>query len=265
MSSDQSFEVVESSEVFVEEADGWVFHSTKLIIKQVGQYFSARIPTRLASIATIDLDSISMTAIPTNNIWPPFEPGITIISEPLTAEHFYKRPSLLQYGDTEASLNPGRELLKEAKICEILRQRPHPNIATYLGSVVEDNRIKGLVFRKYAMTLSQRLRVPRLLDGERCLRAIEDGLLHLHSLGLIHNDLNPSNIMFDNDDNVVIIDFDSCEKQGAALGPKTYTPGWSPKSRSAEENNDYFNLSKLRDLITGAGLVTRAGDQGLEQ
>lgn len=238
------------------EKDGdWVFHSTKIIIEQGDRYFSASVPERQRQLlATIDLDRLCKTVIPTEDIWPLHEPGISIIAEPPTAEHFCKKPSLIQYGDTEASLHPGRELLKEAKVCEVLKQRPHPNVAAYFGSIVEGGRIKGLVFQKYAMTLSQRLRIPKPFDGMRCLRAIEEGLRHLHSLGLVHNDLNPSNIMVDNDDNVVIIDFDSCEHQGAELGPKTDTPGWEIMSRLAVPDNDLSNLSKLRDLVVDRSL-----------
>lgn len=49
------------------------------------------------------------------------------------------------------------------------------------------------------------------------MRGIEDGIQHLHGLGLINNNLNPSNIMMDGE-NSVIIDFDSCKVEGAQLG-----------------------------------------------
>ncbi|KAG7146236.1 LIM domain kinase 1 like protein [Verticillium longisporum] len=255
MASDQSLRIYESSEAFVEKDGDWVFHSTKVIIEQGGQYFSASIPKRRPQLAaTTDLDRLCKTVIPPEDIWPLYEPGISILTGSPTAEQFCKRPSLIHYGDTEASLHPGRELLKEAKVCEILKQQPHPNVAAYFGCIVEGGRIKGLVFQKYAMTLSQRLRIPKPLDGTRCIRDIEEGLRHLHSLGLIHNDLNPSNIMVDDNDGVVITDFDSCEHEGMELGPKTCTPGWELTSKLAVPDNDYSNLSRLRNLVVDCPL-----------
>jgi len=46
-------------------------------------------------------------------------------------------------------------------------------------------------------------------DYSSILAGIESGIRHLHSLGLVHNDINPRNIMMDHD-KAVIIDFGSC-------------------------------------------------------
>ena len=47
------------------------------------------------------------------------------------------------------------------------------------------------------------------------LERVESGIRHLHSLGLIHNDINPSNIMLDGE--IPIIDFGSCQREGESL------------------------------------------------
>ncbi|KAF2195698.1 hypothetical protein K469DRAFT_758471 [Zopfia rhizophila CBS 207.26] len=46
-----------------------------------------------------------------------------------------------------------------------------------------------------------------------CLRSIRIGIEHLHSLGVIHCDINPTNILFRGND-FVIGDFDSCKPEG---------------------------------------------------
>ena len=63
-------------------------------------------------------------------------------------------------------------------------------------------------------------------DRGHCSRGIEAGVRHMHKLGLVHNDLNPSNIMMDGD-NPVIIDCDSCKREGDELGSKAGTDGWT--------------------------------------
>ena len=114
-----------------------------------------------------------------------------------------------------------------ANLGEILRQNPHHNIAKYLGCVAnKQGRISGLVFVKYPITLGQMLRDGTHFDRQRCLRGIKAGISHLHGLGLIHNDINPENIMMDgvvDDMEPVIIDFDSCRKEDEKLGSKF---GW---------------------------------------
>ena len=71
----------------------------------------------------------------------------------------------------------------------------------------------------------------------------------MHALGLIHNDLNPSNIMI-NGDSPVTIDFDSCKREGEKLGLKLGTFGWAMEGVDyATPQNDYFGLSKIREAL----------------
>jgi serine/threonine protein kinase len=141
--------------------------------------------------------------------------------------------------------------IAETRICEIVKKHPHPNIARYFGCVVQKDRIVGLCLAKYHMTLEDKLNgdlpVPRDI-----LKGIERGLNHLHNLGLIHNDINPSNIMFKaNDDTPIIIDFDSCGKEGDKL-VKAGTMGWSDDGFDfATVRNDYYGLKKIEHAISG--------------
>lgn len=132
-------------------------------------------------------------------------------------------------------------------------EHPHPNVAHYLGCIVEHGRVTGLCFVKYDMSLSEALRRNIPLDKERCLRGIEDGVGHPHGLGLIHNDLNPSNIMMQDGD-PVIIDFDSCKKEGQELGLKRGTVGWCAEQMDyATRDNDRHGISKIREFLMKGG------------
>jgi serine/threonine protein kinase len=58
-----------------------------------------------------------------------------------------------------------------------------------------------------------------LKDVDLCLESIKKGLQHLHSLTLVHKDLNLSNIMVptEEDDTAIIIDFGSCRPIGESI------------------------------------------------
>lgn len=74
----------------------------------------------------------------------------------------------------------------------------------------------------------------------------------MHQLGLIHNDLNPTNIMMDGD-TPVVIDFDSCKREGDRLGSKVGTPGWALEDEKyARWANDLHSLEKMREALSGS-------------
>jgi serine/threonine protein kinase len=62
-------------------------------------------------------------------------------------------------------------------------------------------------------------------DYRYVLERLESAIGHLHSLELIHNDINPSNLMLDGNE-PVIIDFGSCRRKGASLEGVGRTYEW---------------------------------------
>jgi serine/threonine protein kinase len=68
-----------------------------------------------------------------------------------------------------------------------------------------------------------------LKDVDLFLEGIKRGLEHLHSLGLVHNNINPANIMFptkDDDATAMIIDFRSCRRIGEPTEDVLRTVEW---------------------------------------
>ncbi|KAL1882681.1 hypothetical protein VTK73DRAFT_1593 [Phialemonium thermophilum] len=249
-----SMEVIELSPAFVQHPeDDLIFDHTKLIFRRQtdGQYFYARSPRHLCSASAVDLDELKLIEMPTDHLWPVFDSRFSRAPHPLAPNSYVKRPSLIDYGDSPASCRLANQILSEAEICEIIKEHPHPSLAEYLGCVVEDERITGLCFVKYEMTLAEHKKLGKPLDVGHCLQTIEDGIKHLHGLGLVHNDLNPRNIMM-KDGAPVIIDFDSCTRKGMELGFKTGTHGWSAANLGhAVYDNDFYSISKIRDFLTG--------------
>lgn len=245
--------VYQRAEVFVERDDGKLeFYHTKLILLASSHNFFYTVTKERASeSSSLDLDKLTKMPILAHEIWPPFPSTFTRAPDILPPNTYVKEPNLIRYGDsTTLSGMISGQILHQVSVCEMLKRRPHPNIARYLGCIVEDGRIKGICFEKYDLDLDERMKSAVPLDKHLCLRAIEGGIRHMHSLGLIHNDINPHNIMFNEPDQPIIVDFQTCRDTGQALSPKADTYGWSMEGVShAVPENDFARLTRIRDYL----------------
>ncbi len=122
-------EVCEQHEAFVEEDGELVFSHTKVILRNGDQYYYATTSNRYRTKSEVVPSSLKLHPIPTSKIWPQFEKGFTVAPKPLPPASYVKQPSFLHYGDTKASTEQSNLLLQEARVCEILKKHPHPNIA----------------------------------------------------------------------------------------------------------------------------------------
>lgn len=93
-----------------------------------------------------------------------------------------------------------------------------------------------------------------LKNCDGCLHGVEMGIRYLHSLGLIYNDINPSNIMIDEDtnkDTSIIIDFDSCRPVGESLEVVGRTFEWYDESvQLSLPSNDLNALYEIREWLS---------------
>lgn len=144
-----------------------------------------------------------------------------------------------------------KDFLEEAKAMEMLSQHLHPNIIRYHGCRVRHGHITGLVLDRHPNTLTNYLKNKvGSIDKEAFMQALSSAIYHLHSLGWAHNDLNPSNILVDEKDMPVLIDFGSARKIGAKLGTSRGTKGWingdMKDYHTSDERHDFFALEKIR-------------------
>jgi len=123
-------------------------------------------------------------------------------------------------------------VLREIQTCEILRRHPHPNVCLYKGVDYDKHfQVTGLLFERYDANLRDFVLDQHHFDVWKCIQDIRQGIAHMHSLGLVHCDIKPSNILVDiTAQRFVVGDFDSTHKIDAPLEIKWGTAGWTPKA-----------------------------------
>ncbi|KAL3493473.1 kinase-like protein [Aspergillus germanicus] len=176
---------------------------------------------------------------------------------------YIKTPSLPSF----AYKNLEEQMIYEVEACEILRKNPHPNIATYYGHQETNGRVSGLCFKRYPSRLLEavnpgywnkvafRASARDLVteDMKRNLPGILAAIKHLHSLGLVHNDINPENIMIGEDGTFILIDFGSCRPIGESLRTAGRTYHWYDHSVGISlEQNDLDAFHEVQTWLTGS-------------
>ena len=76
----------------------------------------------------------------------------------------------------------------------------------------EGSYVTGLALKKYTMSLELSLGELNSALEERCnmCKDILEGVGFVHGIEIVHNGLNPRNIMIDDKGQAIIINFDSC-------------------------------------------------------
>jgi hypothetical protein len=183
---------------------------------------------------------------------------------------FEKRPDLLKLGPMLLeSSSVAMVTLREITRGEMLRKNPHPNVCSYFGVIVNsDNLVSSLVFDRYDMTLMDLVKYRHQFDGKACMRAIEKGLKHLHSLGYIHYDLKPENVFYScRDKRFVLGDFDASQRIGARIQLKFGAEGWRPPfivgENTAHPECDWYGFKVLKFWLKKKGNGKAKNDEEL--
>ncbi|KAH8824245.1 hypothetical protein DL96DRAFT_1501095 [Flagelloscypha sp. PMI_526] len=174
-------------------------------------------PERLFSLAS---------RIPDDYFRPFPSPGMTKLAffdeqDPQAKDRFFfKRPALSDF-ELGAPNRVAANVLHEASICERLMVAPHPNVCRYFGyHSTTGGRIDALCFEKHVKDLRAAVRQKDLFDVAHVIDGIREGLKHLHSLNIVHNDINAFNVVLTKSGDAVLIDFDSCWQVGEELKGK---------------------------------------------
>lgn len=148
--------------------------------------------------------------------------------------YYLRRPSLMNFIFGEAAMLTSFE--SEATVLRSIRRKPHKNLALPVGAFVRRGRVFGFVFERYQRTLLDVIK-SKNLQWDSIFASVERGLTHLHSLGLCHNDVHVGNVMLDEQNRAVLIDFEFA----AAPGTKLPTIG-----KTASIEGDMMSLERMK-------------------
>jgi serine/threonine protein kinase len=207
-------------------------------------------------LTVADLNRL-LERVPDEKIYPLKTTTLSVVSEETRSQFYIKRPKLLCLDNkTEAKLLP-QLLLGEAEVLQFLEQNPHPNIIRFHSCTVNRGRIMGIALEKHSVILQYRHEdVPHPLDINACMDGIRAGMDYIHSLEFGHNDLNPTNIALDANDNPIILDFGSCRRFGERLLSRG-TSGWIDEDYSTSAQcHDKSAIKKIE-----AWLLSKAQEQ----
>ena len=139
----------------------------------------------------------------------------------------------------------------------------HPNIVKIIGYNADGDR-KYYIMPLYASSLKA---VINYLYGNydrqyKVISEILNGVIYLHSEGVLHRDLKPENILYNSDSDIVIndlglgrqIDSDSTRltRTGFGLGTLSYmAPEQFNDAKNVDERSDIYSLGRIiEDIVT---------------
>jgi serine/threonine protein kinase len=209
---------------------------------------------------TLEQLNSALKRVPDNDVysnWP--VPGMELTqAQDFPMENVYvKHPCPQMYevlkGHEQLSQMPER-LLPEAEILELLARAPHPNIVRYYGCRVARGFLTGLVMDRHSHDLENYIKKESgNIDQNAFMIALESSIHHLHSLGLAHNDLTPSNILVSERHMPILIDFNGCQPFGTPLKYIRGTPGWIDGKIEdysiSDKNHDLSALVKIKEWL----------------
>jgi serine/threonine protein kinase len=225
------------------------FDHTKFICQRKGtedDYYYGIGKCRFADATPEQISTMRLVKIPNEMIFPKYEEGLTVAPDPLPHNVYIKSPRIIDFGESEASANVSLHLLHEARMCELLKSNPHPNIAVYHGCIVKGGLIRGLCFQRYPLNLQKRAAENIPINIDHCFKHIKKGVKHMHTLGIAHNNIRPTNIMMDGD-MPIIIDFASTLSFGKGLaGWRAGSQPWiPPEAIASDEYNDHYAAQQI--------------------
>lgn len=149
------------------------------------------------------------------------------------------------------------------KEIRLIMRLSHPNIIKVIAYDADSDR-KYYIMPLYASSL--KAIIPSLngmYDRQyNVISEILNGVIYLHSEGVLHRDLKPQNILYNSDSDIVINDFglgrqidsgsDRLTRIGAGFGTPRYTaPEQLTDASSADERADIFSIGKIiEDIVT---------------
>ncbi len=144
--------------------------------------------------------------------------------------------------------------IRHSKLVPVINRPDHPSCLYYLMRHVE-----GITLEQWMKKTAN----PSISQVVRLTRQIANGLRALHRQGVVHQDVKPSNMMINEHDQVVIIDYGSCTmasmselpspfEREIALGTASYSAPECHLRQTIDKRADIFSLAVvLFEMLTG--------------
>lgn len=145
---------------------------------------------------------------------------------------------------------------------ELIAKLDHPNIIKIFDLGVGDDH--AYIAMEYCSKGSLKLRISRGLEPDKAfalMRQMAEALGELHRAGITHRDLKPTNVMFRNDESLVLIDFGLAKKAalraeitgtGEIFGTPYYMSPEQGQANEVDERTDIYSLGIIFfEMLTG--------------
>jgi DNA-binding NarL/FixJ family response regulator len=144
---------------------------------------------------------------------------------------------------------------------ELIAKVDHPNVVKIFDLGVADDH--AYIAMEYCSHGSLKRRIAGGLPTDQAFRVMRDiagALAALHSVGIFHRDLKPTNVMFREDDSLVLIDFGLAKQAhfhaeitgtGAIFGTPYYMSPEQGAAGQADQRSDIYSLGIiLYEMLT---------------
>jgi DNA-binding response OmpR family regulator len=145
---------------------------------------------------------------------------------------------------------------------ELIARVNHPNVVRIFDLGVADDH--AYIAMEYCSRGSLKRRISEGISSEQAfawMRVIAGALGALHAVGIYHRDLKPTNVMFREDDSLVLIDFGLAKQAhfkagltgtGAIFGTPYYMSPEQGEGNPMDQRSDIYSLGiVLYEMLTG--------------
>ncbi len=127
---------------------------------------------------------------------------------------------------------------------------------------IEGGSLNDWIARNYPFSFDSINTNDYLQNAKKIINNIYEGLLNVHDLGVGIGDLQPSNIIIDENFNIKFIDFETSTLLTERLRPGLVTPGFVDKRTQNVEEGDWFALLQIiKHLYLPIGSVELLSDE----
>ena len=128
----------------------------------------------------------------------------------------------------------------EALVYDAIRKCPHPRLITPFGCWVRQGRVVAFLFRKLKCTLNDAVEADPGINIDAAFRDIRSAVDHLHHLGFCHNDIHMNNVMFDDERNAYLIDYEYAYPEGNEL---------LEINKTSSKKNDFDAIQRMQHEV----------------